>query len=416
MKRRVPYAVGNFEEIVEGHYYFVDKTAYLRRLEDYKVPVFLRPRRFGKSLWCSVLECYYDVNRRERFEELFGNLDIGREPTGERNSYLVMRFNFSKIEVRPDYDVLRENFNSECRNSFSTFMTGYRSLLGEIPLDEHGDATKILAKLLTAVKNAALPPVYLIIDEYDNFTNQLVTTHQDALYREVTTGDSFLRAFFKVIKAGVEDRSIGRVFVTGVLPITIDDLTSGFNIAEIITLAPNTLNMLGFTQEEVERYLTAIFADYGFDAQLKPQILTAMRDFYNGYAFATDTTERVYNSTIITYFLKYFVLNGGKMPLDFVDDNLRTDVNWIKRLASGAEPALALLDEVLLQGELQFNTYSLQKKINEELIFERNFFPIFLFYFGMLTIKDHFHLNLPNRMMHILLTEQLTKLAAESLS
>ncbi len=230
--------------------------------------------------------------------------------------------------------------------------------------------------------------MYVIIDEYDNFTNQLVTTHQDSLYREITMGDSFFRTFFKVIKAGMEDRSIGRAFITGVLPITIDDLTSGFNIAEVITMAPNTLQMLGFTQAEVERYVETVFTEYGFDQELKPQIIAVMREFYNGYAFSPDATERLYNSTVISYLLKAFVLNGGKLPLDFIDENLRTDVNWLKRLASGEGPVLALLEQVLLNDEFPYDERSLRSKFNMEQLFEREFFPVSLFYLGMLTIKD----------------------------
>jgi len=405
MRHRIPYAIGNFEQLIEGGYYFVDKTGYLRELEFFQTPVFLRPRRFGKSLWCSLLECYYDVNRREKFAALFGRLKIGQEPTPECNSYLVMRFNFSKIEVRPDYTVLRTKFNRECANSFSTFIAQYRAQLGELAFDDDADAAESLAKLLNHVKNHHLPPVYLIIDEYDNFTNQLITTHQDALYRELTTGDSFLRTFFKVMKAGVEDRSIGRTFITGVLPITIDDLTSGFNIAEIVTLAPNLLSMLGFTQAEVEQYVDTVFADYGFDQQLKPQVFTALREFYNGYAFAINAEERLYNSTIISYFLKSFILNQGKLPGDFIDDNLRTDVGWIKRLASGEQPARSMLEQILLENALPYDEKMLRSKFNMEQFFERDFYPISLFYLGMLTIKDRFHMTLPNQTMREIFTE-----------
>ena len=136
MKLRIPYAIGSFEELIEGGYYFVDKTAYLRQLEAYLVPVFLRPRRFGKSLWCSVLECYYDVNRREKFEQLFGKLAIGRAPTDERNSYLVMRFNFSTIPVTTDYQTLKANFDAVCQCYFSDFLARYREILGEDILPE----------------------------------------------------------------------------------------------------------------------------------------------------------------------------------------------------------------------------------------------------------------------------------------
>ena len=317
MKHRIPYAIGNFEKLILEGYYFVDKTPFLYELEQYQVPVFLRPRRFGKSLWCSLLECYYDANRRDQFEQLFGELAIGGDPTPERNRYLVLRFNFSKVNVEADYQGLRANFDAECRNSFRVFLAQYADYFSsDMSLTDDVSAERMLAEVLARVRAGKLPPVYLIVDEYDNFTNQLVVTHQDTLYREITTGDSFLRTFFKVIKAGLEERSIAHVFITGVLPITIDDLTSGFNIAEIITLAPNTLSMLGFTQAEVDRYVETIFADYGFrPATQTATAQTVMREFYNGYAFSAEMTERLYNSTIITYLLKAFVLNNGKLPL-----------------------------------------------------------------------------------------------------
>jgi len=412
MKHRVPYAIGNFEELIEGGYYFVDKTAYLRHLEFYKAPIFLRPRRFGKSLWCSILECYYDVNRRERFHNLFGPIDIGQNPTPEHNSYLVLRFNFSKVTVEADYQGIRENFNAECLNSFRIFLAHYANYFtGEVTLREDASAERMLADLLARVLMGQFPPIYLIIDEYDNFTNQLVSNHQDALYREVTTGDSFLRSFFKVIKAGVEDRSIRRVFITGVLPITIDDLTSGFNIAQMITLAPATLSMLGFTQAEVDGYLDTIFAEYGYQEAIKPQVQQLVKEFYNGYAFLPEVDERLYNSTVITYFLDQFVQNNGVLPRDFIDDNLRTDVNWIKRLASGEQSALAVVEKVLLGEELPYEEKMLRSKFNMEQFFDRNFFPISLFYLGMLTIKDHFSMMLPNQTMRELFTEYFNTLA-----
>jgi len=411
MQHRIPYAIGNFEELIDEGYYFVDKTAYLHQLETYKAPVFLRPRRFGKSLWCSLLECYYDINRRERFEPLFGQLAIGRDPTPARNSYLVMRFNFSKVEVESNIEGLRTNFNHECARSFSDFMTRYAYLLGERTSSKNDNAADVLADLCAEIRNGKLPPIYLIIDEYDNFTNQLVTTHQDALYREITTGDSFLRAFFKVIKAGMEDRSIGRAFITGVLPITIDDLTSGFNIAQIVTLEPSLLAMLGFTQAEVDDYLNVVFAEYGLAEEIKPQVRNIVRDFYNGYAFTPTMPERVYNSTVITYFLDKIVRYEGAVPQDLIDDNLRVDVNWMKRLASGTEQALALLEQVLLTEELPYDQRSLRSKFNMEKFFERDFYPISLFYLGMLTIKDQFTMMLPNQTMREIFADYYNTLA-----
>ena len=276
------------------------------------------------------------------------------------------------------------------RGSFSDFTTRYASQLGPLTFHKDENAADVLADLCAEVRNGRLPPIYLIIDEYDNFTNQLVTTHQDALYREITTGDSFFRTFFKVIKAGIEDRSIGRVFITGVLPITIDDLTSGFNIAQIVTLKRPFLQLLGFTQAEVDRYLDTIFAEYGFPTEIKSQVFSVVKDFYNGYAFDPDIEERLYNSTVINYFLEQFVNEGGSIPRDVIDENLRTDVSWIKRLAGSEGPAVSILERILVENELPYDEEMLRSKFNMEQFFEREFYPVSLFYLGMLTIKDRF--------------------------
>ena len=206
---------------------------------------------------------------------LFGKLAIGHQPTPEHNRYLVMRFNFSKITVKPtitrcgtiSMPSAGTATMTSWRNTQTISRRRSRNLMVKMPTraGQHPARTSRTGKL---------PPVYLIIDEYDNFTNQLITAHQDALYREITTGDSFLRTFFKVIKAGVEDRSIGRTFITGVLPITIDDLTSGFNIAEIITLAPECCIDAGLHPGGSRAVCRDDLCRLWFRPQLKPQLLT----------------------------------------------------------------------------------------------------------------------------------------------
>jgi hypothetical protein len=169
--------------------------------------------------------------------------------------------------------------------------------------------------------------------------------------------------------------------------------------------------MLGFTQAEVEQYVETIFTEYAFDPQLKPRLISVMREFYNGYAFAPEVTERLYNSTIVTYLLKAFVLNDGQLPLDFIDENLRTDVSWLKRLASGEKPALAVLEQILLKEELPYDERSLKSKFNMEQFFDPDFYPISLFYLGMLTIKNRFHMMLPNQTMREIFTGYYNTLA-----
>jgi hypothetical protein len=410
MKRRIPYAVANYEEIVRDQYYFVDKTRFIHEIEQYKIPVFLRPRRFGKSLWCSLLECYYDINRKDRFEELFGNTDIGRNPTAMHNSHLVMRFDFSKIEVLPSYDALRGKFNSECSNSFMRFCAAYKTQ-ADFGLDRlSDDAAESLAKLLEIINSQGLPPVNIIIDEYDNFTNQLLTTHQDGLYKGLTTGDSFLRTFFKVIKAGVGDGVVARVFVTGVLPVTMDDLTSGFNIGQIITLEPHVLNMMGFTQSETNAYLDEICAENGFPDSLKNRVRDDLRIHYNGYRLLPGARETLYNSTICNFYLNRLLIDEGRIPTETIDQNLRTDINWLRRLCGSDNDTRELVRTLMLDGALPVDTAMLSSKFNMQRFVEKPFFPLSLYYLGMVTFRDDFSLEFPNLTVKKIFTEYFNEL------
>jgi len=404
MKKRIPYAVGNFEEIVRGDYFFVDKTRYIADLEEWKVPVFLRPRRFGKSLWCSVLECYYDVNRADRFEELFGQFAIGRAPTSERNRYLVIRLNFSVVEVRADIAHIRESFDRVCNRAFSVFLSQHRDYFPD-GLECSGTASDTLGAILSHVRETGAPPVYVVIDEYDNFANQLITTRRDTLYRDLTTGDSFFRTFFKVIKAGIEDLSVGRVFITGVLPITMDDLTSGFNIAEIITLEPNTLSMLGFTQAEVDHYVAQVFDEYGLDGSRLDEVLGLLESYYNGYRFLPGAADTLYNSTILNFYLKKLVTRKGEIPREFIDDNVRTDLSWLQRLSSDERDTRELIETLLFENELPYDIDMLSSKFNMNQFFEKDFYPVSLFYLGMLTVKDDFRMAFPNQTLAKIFTE-----------
>jgi hypothetical protein len=412
MSRRIPYAVANYEKIVRERYYFVDKTRYIRELENYTIPVFLRPRRFGKSLWCSILECYYDLNRRERFEELFGTTDIGHVPTDARNSCLVMRFDFSIVELYNDITKIQSSFDDVCRESFKTFLVHYASYVKE-PIDISKTATGVLSQILGAVERSGAPPVMIIVDEYDNFTNQLLTTRQDELYRHLTTGDSFLRTFYKAIKTGVGAGSVARVFITGVLPVTMDDLTSGFNIGQIITLKENTLAMMGFTQEEVDTYVDEIFADHNWGEPLRKQVKEELRIHYNGYRFLPENPT-LYNSTICNYYLNDLVLSGGKIPRDHIDVNLKVDINWLRRL--GGEATVELVDRLLHEGALPSDLTQFSSHFNREKFIQPEFFPMSLFFLGLVSFEDEYSLRFPNLTVKTLFLEYYNELMNISVS
>ena len=363
----VPYAVANYVEMRERGFYYVDKTMFIPDLELYKAPVFLRPRRFGKSLLVSMLAAYYDLNMADRFTELFGDTYVGSNPTKEHNKYLVLRFDFSKMVVTDTLEGLQKNFNDlNCGVIYDMVKADarYARLFPDFEFSDKTDVTKMLEDMLRYVSSHNLPPVYLLIDEYDNFTNQLLTAYKDPLYEQVTTADSFLRTFFKIIKAGIGEGSIRTCFCTGVLPVTMDDLTSGYNIAEILTLEPDFLNMLGFTHAEAEVYLRYVLRKYSGNEEQFDEIWKLIVSNYDGYRFQPNA-EPLFNSTILTYFLKKFAVNGI-VPDEMIDENLRTDIHWIRRLALSQENAKQLLNTLVMEDEIAYAQPDLRSKFNKQ--------------------------------------------------
>lgn len=396
----VPYAVANYIEMRERGFYYVDKTMFISNLELYNAPVFLRPRRFGKSLLVSMLAAYYDLNMADRFTELFGDTYVGNNPTKEHNKYLVLRFDFSKMAVTDTLEGLQKNFNDlNCGVIYDmvTVDARYARLFPDFEFSDKTDVTKMLEDMLRYVSSHNLPPVYLLIDEYDNFTNQLLTAYKDPLYEQVTTVDSFLRTFFKIIKAGIGEGSIRTCFCTGVLPVTMDDLTSGYNIAEILTLEPDFLNMLGFTHAEAEVYLRYVLRKYSGNEEQFDEIWKLIVSNYDGYRFQPNA-EPLFNSTILTYFLKKFAVNGI-VPDEMIDENLRTDIHWIRRLALSQENAKQLLNTLVMEDEIAYAQPDLRSKFNKLKFFDKNFYPVSLFYLGMTTLKNSFRMTLPNLTM-----------------
>lgn len=394
----IPYAIADFVDLRERGFYYVDKTEYIARLEDYNAPVFLRPRRFGKSLLISTLASYYDRTKAHRFEELFGGTWIGNQPTPEHNKYMIIRYDFSKMVMADSIEGLAQNFNDLNCAPVEVMVQHNRDLFGDFQFTNRGNASKMLEEVLSYALSHELPKVYILIDEYDNFTNQLLTAYNDPLYEDVTTNDSFLRTFFKVIKAGIGEGSIRTCFCTGVLPVTMDDLTSGYNIAEILTLEPNFQNMLGFTYKETEVYLRYVLDKYAAGQDRFDEIWQLIVSNYDGYRFRPNG-EPLFNATILTYFFKKFAANAGSIPDELVDENLRTDINWIRRLTLSLDNAKEMLDALVIDDELSYNIADLSSKFNKKKFFDKEFYPVSLFYLGMTTLKNNYRMVLPNMTM-----------------
>ena len=395
----VPYAIADFAELREGGYFYVDKTQYIPLLERYKAPVFLRPRRFGKSLLVSTLAYYYDINEAERFPTLFGGLSIGEYPTSEHNKYMVLRFDFSKLVLADNLKDLEKNFNRMTCPTIKLFVEGrkrYSRFFEGFQFSDNENASNMLGEILAWVDGQGLPPLYILIDEYDNFTNQLLTAFNDPLYEEVTTGESFLRTFFKVIKGGIGEGGIRSCFCT--LPVTMDDLTSGYNIAEILTLKPEFVHMLGFTHEEAEDYLRYVLQKYDGQDSTFEEIWSLILNNYDGYRFLPNA-KPVFNSTILTYFFKNFAELKGEIPQELVDENLRTDIGWLRRLTLTQENAKEMLDALVIDDELIYSQSDLRSKFNKKKFFEKKFYPVSLYYLGMTTLKNSYKMGLPNLTM-----------------
>jgi len=394
----IPYAVANYAEMRDRGFYYVDKTDYIPRLEAYKAPVFLRPRRFGKSLLVSTLAHYYDRTLAHRFEDLFGGTYIGSHPTPEHNRYMIIRYDFSAMVMADNMEGLEQNFNDLNCSPVEIMVIHNRDLFGDFKFTTRGNASKMLEEALAYARAHDLPPVYILIDEYDNFTNQLLTSYNDPLYEKVTTADSFLRTFFKVIKKGIGEGSIRTCFCTGVLPVTMDDLTSGYNIAEILTLESDFINMLGFTHAEADAYLRYVLDKYTGSQERYDEIWQLIVNNYDGYRFSPKG-EKLFNATILTYFLKKFAVNKGEVPEEMIDENLRTDIGWLRRLTLSLENSKAMLDALVIDNGLYYNVADLSSKFNKQKFFDKNFYPVSLFYLGMTTLFNDYRMMLPNLTM-----------------
>lgn len=386
----------NYAELILKKGYFVDKTQFIDKLERVQNPVFLRPRRFGKSLFCSMLQYYYDLKEADRFDELFGHTWIGKNPTDDHNNYLVLKFDFSGISVSEDVKRTEIAFHRICIARIHEMRYAYPDLHRNVPeFSPDDDASTVLSTWLGYLQNTGSPQVYVIIDEYDNFVNQYIVSNQDHLYQEVTSGDSFLRTFFKVLKEGRQTGAVANIFITGVLPIAIDDLTSSYNIATFLTLNSSFESMIGFTQKEVTDLLDQIYKDYEMDPHSRKEVDEVIKSQYNGYHFVTSDGEAVYNPTMLMFFLQDFC-DKKIIPKQLTDLNLRADLSWVKRITSSVENTREIVGELIRTDSIPYDEEYLVSKFNRTQFFDKNYYPVSLFYLGMLTKRDQFLLQIPN--------------------
>ncbi len=384
--KRIPYGVSNFVDIIERNQYYVDKTMYIPKLEDEADALFfIRPRRFGKSLFINMLRAYYDINMKGRFEELFGNLWIGSHPTENQGKFQVLYFDFSRIGG--NIDVLREYFNDYCNIILDSFIESYSQYYSDGFVQRVKDATTAGSKLnlINAEASKKGYKLYLIIDEYDNFTNIVLNEHGEKVYWALTHASGFYLDIFKLFK-GMFDR----IFMTGVSPVTLDDLTSGFNIGWHISTKPAFNQMLGFSTEDV-RDMIVYYQETGKirqDADVEA-IIADMKPWYDNYCFAEDalqTQSKVFNCDMVLYYLRNY-MEMGQAPRQMIDPNTRTDYGKMKKLLQLDKldgDRKGIIVEIAENGEI---LGEIEESFPAKMLVDPNIFVSLLFYYGMLTIK-----------------------------
>ena len=384
--KRIPYGVSDFVDIIKRNQYYVDKTMYIPKLEEEADSLFfIRPRRFGKSLLLSMMCAYYDINQSDRFEELFGKLWIGSHPTPYRGKFQVLFLDFSKIGG--DIKDLKENFNNYCNIRLDNFIERYKRAYRPEIVEKIKSAPTAVDKLNmidTEAKDANMQ-LYLIIDEYDNFTNVVLNEHGEKVYWALTHARGFYREIFKVFKG-----MFTRIFMTGVSPVTLDDLTSGFNIGWHISTKPAFNQMLGFSTEDVRE----MFEYFKSAGKVRPDcdvesVIAEMKPWYDNYCFsknALQTQSKVFNCDMVLYYLRNYA-ETGEAPEEMIDPNTKTDYNKMKKLLQldkldGNRKGVIL--EIAEKGKIISN---LETTFPAETLTNPNMFVSLLFYYGMLTIK-----------------------------
>ena len=404
-RKLLPYGMMNFEDIRLDNYYYVDKTSFIPLIEQSdRFFFFIRPRRFGKSLTLNMLQHYYDVRTKDKFDSLFGDLYIGKHPTKDRNSYLVIKLNFSGITG--ELHNYRKSLDEHCRIVFDYFCDVYADYLPEGIKEKMAEKDGVVSQFEYLFTECARvnQKIYLFIDEYDHFTNTILSD-VDSLnrYTDETHKEGYLRAFFNKIKSGT-DSSIKRCFITGVSPVTMDDLTSGFNIGTNYSLSPRFNEMMGFTEDEVRKMLTYYSTTSHFSHTVD-ELIELMKPWYDNYCFAQESYGRttMYNSNMVLYFVKNYIEYNGETPKDMIEDNIRIDYERLRMLirkdkefAHDASIIQTLVSQGYITGELK-------KGFPAASIIDPDNFVSLLYYFGMLTISGTHEgkckLTIPNQVV-----------------
>ncbi len=401
----VPYGLSSFERLVEKNCYYVDKTPFLETIEKSSDYLFMiRPRRFGKSLCLSMMETYYDVLYKDRFDHLFQGTYIHRRPTEERNSFLVLKFNFSQVD--PAVDRVEASFLHHVRSSAIDFVEKYAEYLPKgkgggyfrDTIEKSNSPADILSSL-SALCRRIRQKLYVIIDEYDNFANTILSTTGQEAYKELTHGVGSFKSFFSTLKGGTDGTAapFQRLFLTGVSPITLDDVTSGYNIGDNVSLDAAFNRMMGFTADET-REMLEYYRAAGLIAHNVPDVMDIFNRWYGNYVFSKHAPpgEKLFNPDMVLYFLReYFKI--GEIPEHLVDRNVRMDYGKLKHLiivnrleeksTKSTKSTNGNFDRLKEIIEKKETLSGLKEAFPMEKLAHKDNFISLLFYFGLLTIK-----------------------------
>ncbi|MBF0231059.1 MAG: AAA family ATPase [Desulfamplus sp.] len=425
------YGVSDFSKIINKGYFYQDRTDKIPLLEQSESQLFIRPRRFGKSLLLSMLENYYDVSKKDEFDQLFGHLAIGKNPTPFRNSYFIFKLDFSCVDPTGTVDDIKQSFFNHINVCIEGFSTYYKFKGFDFPIIQinRDDALYSIQSLAKSVK-ATPYPLYLLIDEYDNFANTVMMgihildrdfgkDNHKQRYQSLVHEQGPLRTFFKTVKALTTSTMFDRVFITGVSPVVMSDITSGYNVAKNIYFKDEFNELCGFTQQEVQSVIEHIVEKCQFKNKKSKvkEAVELMKTYYNGYRFCYKNYQYVYNPTLSIYFFEQFQ-KECEYPFEMLDDNLAVDeskLEYIARIPKGEQLLLSLMEQnqqVVIPAISK--RFGIQEMLNDASK-DHAFLVSFLYYFGVLTIKDRTDdlqsiLKVPNLVMKGLYVDRICKM------
>ena len=409
--KKLPYGISNYEEIVEDGYYYVDKTMYIEKLENLaeKRILFLRPRKFGKTLFTSTLENYYDFKKVDKFEKLYGETYIGKNPTKLKNSYHILKFNFSGIDTENEETTIK-GFREKVMISISGFVQKYGL---DFYVNPELTAEGLLSSLIEAFKvQKSEEKIYVIVDEYDHFANELLGFNTNQ-FKNLVSKNGKVRKWYEILKEGTES-VVDRIFITGVAPITLDSLTSGFNISSDKTQDREFNEMMGFTEKELRK----LMEEQNISEEKQEELIPTMRQNYDGYRFSIHGKEKIYNSNMCLYFLNNYV-RFQEVPDQIIDVNIASDYTKLGKmldLCKGEEREKVIEKTVGGEGIVS----EIRQKFNPAMEFTETDLISMLYYLGYLTIEGeeagYPKLKIPNSVMKEIYSEYFLKILREEIN